>query len=185
MKTIIRLSAICLVFLALAATAMAESPEFESNALSFFPSPITNFGMVSPGIYRGALPVRNHVQFLKERGIKTILTLDGNKRQIAAEKAIGAALRIPVVSIPMSFFWRPRSHQVNAALALIRDRRNHPIYVHCHGGKDRTGLIIGLHRVENEGWSPEAAFNEMLRYGFHEELWMMKDYFEWRTGTDL
>ena len=44
-----------------------------------------------------------------------------------------------------------------------------PVLVHCHHGADRTGLIIALYRLLSQGWSREAAIDELIHggYGFH------------------
>ena len=42
--------------------------------------------------------------------------------------------------------------------------------VHCTHGQDRTGLIIGEHRMLHDGWNKEAAYAEMLAHHFHPEL---------------
>jgi hypothetical protein len=42
--------------------------------------------------------------------------------------------------------------------------------VHCTHGQDRTGFVIGKHRVLHEGWSKDAAYKEMLDHNFHPEL---------------
>lgn len=148
-------------------------------------NPIPNFAAVSPGIYRGGLPGLAGLQHLKALGVKTIVNLDGDRSDAREEAAWAKRLGLRTVAVPMSFFWRPRHKDVNRALAALRDPRLYPIYVHCHAGKDRTGLLVGLHRVEVEGMDPFRAYGEMLRYGFHDELFMMKGYYEDRTGIDL
>jgi hypothetical protein len=42
--------------------------------------------------------------------------------------------------------------------------------VHCTHGQDRTGLIIGEHRVLHDRWTKDAAYTEMLDHHFHPEL---------------
>lgn len=42
--------------------------------------------------------------------------------------------------------------------------------VHCTHGQDRTGLVVGIHRVEHDGWSKDLAFREMLKNHFHWAL---------------
>ena len=49
----------------------------------------------------------------------------------------------------------------------LSDPALRPIFVHCLLGKDRTALITGLYRVYYQDWTPEAAWAEMLRSGFH------------------
>jgi hypothetical protein len=42
--------------------------------------------------------------------------------------------------------------------------------VHCTHGQDRTGIVIGLHRVLHEHWTVHRAWNEMIEHHFHLEL---------------
>lgn len=42
--------------------------------------------------------------------------------------------------------------------------------VHCTHGQDRTGLVVGMHRVLHDGWSARDAYGEMLAHNFHPEL---------------
>lgn len=42
--------------------------------------------------------------------------------------------------------------------------------VHCTHGQDRTGYVIGRHRVQHEGWSKARAYDEMRAHHFHPEL---------------
>lgn len=42
--------------------------------------------------------------------------------------------------------------------------------VHCTHGQDRTGYVIGRHRVEHDGWTKDAAYQEMIVHHFHPEL---------------
>lgn len=42
--------------------------------------------------------------------------------------------------------------------------------VHCTHGQDRTGYVIGRYRVLHDGWTKDAAYNEMRAHNFHYEL---------------
>ena len=53
-----------------------------------------------------------------------------------------------------------------------------PVYVHCKHGQDRTGLVIGLDRVINEGWQAQLAHDEMVKIGFHTSFLGLQEYFE-------
>ena len=142
------------------------------------------FFEVSPGIYRSAQPQMVDMRDLKEFGIRAILTLNDDEATLVAEKKAARALGIKLIAHPMSGFWSPRDEQVDASLAALQDHRNYPILVHCKHGEDRTGLIIGLHRVQTEGWRAEDAYEEMLDRGFHRILVFLKRYFKDRTGLD-
>lgn len=145
-------------------------------------SPIPVFREVSSGIYRGARPTAEGLRFLSDIGVKTILYLDNDSKQMAWEIKEAEKLGIKVITTPMSGFWKPKTKQVNQSLSILADRNNHPIFVHCQYGQDRTGLITGLFRVEYQGWDPEDAYNEMLDVGFHQSLIFLDLYYSKRTG---
>jgi protein tyrosine/serine phosphatase len=154
---------------------------FSLNVFAALPG---KFVEVSPGIYRSAQPNIEDLQDLKNLGIKTILTLNDKKKIVYAEGRAAKNLGLNFISNPMSGFWAPRDQQVDATLALLRDQSNYPILIHCQHGEDRTGLIIGLHRVFQERWEPKAAYDEMIQRGFHKSLVFLDEYFEGRTGFE-
>ncbi|MGK5090042.1 tyrosine-protein phosphatase [Bdellovibrionota bacterium FG-2] len=146
--------------------------------------PITDFYTVSPGIYRGARPGPLGLQALSEMGIKTILNLENDEDEVAYELQIANSLGMIMVGAPISPYFGPDDETVNLALSTLSDKENFPIFIHCQHGHDRTGLIVGLYRVEHEGVAPGAAYQEMLDLGFHPELFMLNHYFESRTGYE-
>ena len=91
---------------------------------------------------------------------------------------------IKVISLPMSGFWTPKDPQVNAALAAMNETSLRPLFVHCQHGQDRTGLVMGLYRVESEHWQAGHAYEEMKTLGFHPSLFFLNHYFENRTGFE-
>ncbi len=139
---------------------------------------------VSPGVYRSAQPSKVDIKALKAFGIKTILNLNNDENVMAAERRAAEINGINLIEHPMSGFWSPDVAQVERSLDLLNDPSNYPILVHCKHGEDRTGLIIGLHRVYAEGWEPEAAYDEMLELGFHRSLVYLDRYFKSVTGFD-
>jgi tyrosine-protein phosphatase SIW14 len=153
-------------------------------------SPITNFGQVTDGIYRGARPGDEGLTYLDSIGVRTDLDLEigdyieAMPRTIAREKAAAESLGLTFTPEPMSAFWKVNDDQMNRILGILADPARRPIYVHCKHGRDRTGLVIGLFRVINEGWAPEDAYAEMLDYGFHPELVLLHHYFEEKTGWE-
>ena len=70
-------------------------------------------------------------------------------------------------------FRRPSSTQIDQAETILSWSLGEPddfYLVHCTHGQDRTGLIIGMHRVLHDGWTKKAAYDEMLAHHFHPEL---------------
>lgn len=161
---------------------------FLSFALPFFASAdaeVPRLLEVSPGIYRSGRPNEEGLEWLKnEYKIKTIINLENKDYAIKREREWADELNIRYYSLPMSASAHPRDRTVNKALELLADTRKHPILIHCYHGQDRTGLIVGLHRVEHEGWEADEAYEEMKEIGFRTFLWHLDRYFKKRTGLD-
>ena len=145
--------------------------------------PATDFHVVSPGIYRGGRLDRAGVDRLARIGIRTIINLENDDDAIGHERAWAQADAIAQISSPMSGAWTPDDRQVDRLLATLADPSRRPIYVHCMKGMDRTGIVIALHRVINEGWSPAAAERERDALGFNRWLVLLDRYFERKASS--
>ncbi|HVR82856.1 MAG TPA: tyrosine-protein phosphatase, partial [Planctomycetota bacterium] len=42
-----------------------------------------------------------------------------------------------------------------------------PVYIHCAFGKDRTGTMAAIYRLEIDHWTAEEAMQEMEAFGYH------------------
>jgi protein tyrosine/serine phosphatase len=42
-----------------------------------------------------------------------------------------------------------------------------PVYVHCAGGRHRTGSMVAVYRMVHDGWTVDKAYDEMLAYDFY------------------
>lgn len=58
----------------------------------------------------------------------------------------------------------------NDFLRLVNDPANAPVYVHCKGGRHRTGAMTAVYRISHDGWTAEQAFDEMKKYDFNDGL---------------
>jgi protein tyrosine phosphatase (PTP) superfamily phosphohydrolase (DUF442 family) len=55
---------------------------------------------------------------------------------------------------------------VEEFLAIIDDRRNQPVLLHCRAGLHRTGRLTAIYRMEYQGWSAGDALREMRANGY-------------------
>lgn len=145
---------------------------------------LCNLHPVADGIWRGARPGTRGLDQLAAMGVKTIVDLDNQSRFVGPETEEAAKRGIVVINQPMSWAWLPNDDEMNQTLALLADPSLRPMFVHCKLGDDRTGLVIGLHRVFNQGWAPADAYAEMLQRGFHPLLIGLNHYFEEKTGFE-
>lgn len=134
---------------------------------------IKNFGVVDGHIYRGNQPSKSDYQCLKALGVSTIVDLRDDAKSSARRDAEAAGLKY--VNIPMDDRDKPYDTQVATFLAAVTDPANGNCYVHCVGGRHRTGATIAIYRIAVEGWTADAAFAEMESYDFYSR-WGHKAY---------
>lgn len=148
-------------------------------------NPVNRFYEVDAGVYRGARPDGAALTYLASTlKVRTVLDLENDNGAISAERPMAEVQGMRFVSIPLSGFLPPSDADIHAALSLLGDRANYPVFVHCHYGEDRTGLVIGLYRVFNDHWTPADAYREMKNDGFHSMLVPLYLYFKHATGYD-
>jgi len=125
---------------------------------------IDNFGRVNAGYYRGAQPAPGDYADLKAFGIKLVIGLqkDGDP----AEEGQVTRAGMSFVRIPMTTHEPPTAERLEQFLSLVNDQANQPVYVHCAGGRHRTGVMTAAYRMTQEGWTAEKAFGEMKKYKF-------------------
>ncbi len=46
------------------------------------------------------------------------------------------------------------------ALRIMNDPERQPVLVHCGAGTERTGCVVALYRMFEEGWTMEEAYAE-------------------------
>ena len=157
-------------------------PACQSVPVNNTDNPTANWVVVSDGLYRGARPDETAVKRLATMGVKTILNLEDDPNAVAAERVWTDADGITQVSKPMTGTQSPDDTTVSDALSLLDDPASRPIFVHCLKGQARTGAVIALHRVFNEGWSATDARNEMMALGYNSALIAMADYVDLKIG---
>jgi protein tyrosine/serine phosphatase len=126
---------------------------------------IDNFGKVSDAYYRGGQPQGQDYAALAAMGVKTDINLTSDDAQ-KNEKAMAEAAGMKYVQIPMTTHEIPSPAQVVQFLAIVDDKAAQPVYVHCVGGRHRTGVMTAIYRMTHDSWSPTQAFAEMKQYKF-------------------
>jgi protein tyrosine/serine phosphatase len=68
--------------------------------------------------------------------------------------------------IPMTTHQVPTAAQIAQFLAIVNNKAAQPVYVHCVGGRHRTGVMTAIYRMTTDNWSAAQAFAEMKQYKF-------------------
>src|SRR5262245_47940668 len=129
---------------------------------------LDNFARVNDGLYRGAQPTAEGYRKLGEMGVKTVINFRSHhsyRKEIesAGMNCVEIPLRADVVGSEP-----PTEDDVKAFFDVVLDPARRPVFIHCMGGKDRTGTMSALYRMEIDGWSRDEAIEEMRAFGFHE-----------------
>ena len=123
---------------------------------------VTNFGQVTPMLYRGGLLKGEGVKALKKLGINLIVDTHANDE---SEERDVQKLGMQYVAIPWHCPW-PHDEVFAKFLKVVHDNKSKKIFVHCRLGDDRTGMMVAAYRMAEEGWTADEAMNEMRSFGF-------------------
>jgi protein tyrosine/serine phosphatase len=126
---------------------------------------IDNFARVNAQYYRGAEPDDDQYARLAALGIKTIVDLRGDDTDVGDQRlAEGSGMKY--THMPMTTHQAPTVEMIRTFLGIVGDPANQPVYVHCVGGRHRTGVMTAVYRMTHDGWTAEQAFKEMKQYKF-------------------
>ena len=125
---------------------------------------VKNFGCVNEKLYRGAQPKERDYADLAALGVKLIIDLQQDGE--SDEQRLVEAQGMKFFRIRMSDRSKPSFEQADLFLKLVNDPSNQPVFVHCRGGRHRTGAMTAIYRLTHDGWNADQAFLEMKKYDF-------------------
>lgn len=136
---------------------------------------LDNFARVNPSLYRGAQPTEEGFRQLKAMGIKTVIDFRSHhstKPQVEAAgmTAVEIPLKADLISVP------PDDEALKKFFEVVLDPARQPVYIHCAFGKDRTGTMAAIYRLEVDRWTSDEALQEMEAFGYHNIYHALIDY---------
>jgi protein tyrosine phosphatase (PTP) superfamily phosphohydrolase (DUF442 family) len=126
---------------------------------------IKNFGQMDDRFFRGGQPKENDYRQLATLGIKTVIDLQNEPTDY--EKRDVEALGMKYVNIPMSDSSYPETAKIDEFLKLVDDPATGKFYVHCAGGRHRTGVMGAVYRFNHYNWNYDQVYAEMKKYDFY------------------
>jgi len=140
----------------------AEEPRLRpgSWAAPIISESLENWYKVDDLLYRSEQPDASAMQELEKFGVRRVLNL----RQFFddEDEAKGTGLKLYNVPFNAALI---KDEYVVKALKIITSSRD-PILVHCWHGSDRTGTIVAMYRMVVQGWTRDAAIDELKNGGF-------------------
>jgi tyrosine-protein phosphatase SIW14 len=126
---------------------------------------IKNFGQMDDRFFRGAQPKQDEYKELAALGITTVIDLQDDPTSY--EKQDVEALGMKYINIPMSDKNYPESAKIDQFLKLVNDPSTGKFYVHCAGGRHRTGVMGAVYRFNHYNWNYDQVYAEMKKYDFY------------------
>ena len=165
-RSVQRLMMAALVTVAIVSTAVARNDDRNSEKKDGRPTvTISNFGKVTDRMYRGAQPKGEDFNELAAIGVKTIVDLRADNDRNARKSAEAAGLRY--INLPLEPKEYPGADAATRFFEIVNNVDNGVVYVHCAGGRHRTGSMIAAYRMTIDGWNFDQAYKEMKDYDFY------------------
>lgn len=144
------------------------APPLDAPAAATMPG-LHNVVSYAPGLISGGVPEGEEgMHSLAAMGIKTIVSVDGATPDIEAAEKLG----MRYVHLPISYDTVTPERQKQ--LAQVISTLPHPLYMHCHHGKHRSGAALGTAVVLTGTLTPAQAKERMKVSGTakdYEGLW--------------
>jgi protein tyrosine/serine phosphatase len=126
---------------------------------------IKNFGQMDERFYRGAQPKETEFKELAQLGIRTVIDLRDDPESY--EKPMVESLGMNYVHIPMIAKKYPTPEALDLFFKTVNDPNTGKFYVHCAGGRHRTGVMGAVYRFKFYNWDFEQVYREMKQYDFY------------------
>ena len=126
---------------------------------------IKNFGQMDARFYRGAQPKENDYRDLLALGIKTVIDLRDDPEEY--ERPMVESLGMRYVHIPMISKKYPTQQATGDFLKTVNDPATGKFFVHCAGGRHRTGAMGAVYRFEFYNWNFDQVYKEMKQFDFY------------------
>lgn len=143
----------------------SQQTENSAAAASVAEVKIKNFGQMDDRFFRGGQPKEKQYKELAALGINTIIDLRDDPEEY--EKRQAEALGMRYVHLPMIAKKYPKPETVEEFLKLVDDPSTGKFFVHCAGGRHRTGVMGAVYRFNRYGWNFEQVYSEMKKYDFY------------------
>lgn len=144
---------------------------------------IARFALIRPGLARGGEPNQGGLHYLRDHGYRTVVSFLTDSAE--SSWVVNSGMRWIHIPMRSGLFSAqpPTQDQVQQFLSVVTDSTLYPVFIHCHAGKDRTGAMSAIYRMEACGWTKDEALAEMDSFGFSGRYRRLRGYVEAYAGS--
>ncbi|SEQ87134.1 Dual specificity phosphatase, catalytic domain [Pseudomonas sp. NFACC02] len=126
--------------------------------------PHYNLYRITPTLYRSRQPDAAAQPLLEQLGVHTVVNfIKQSDNKWLSDPSI-AQVQIPLQTVHVD-----DADMIESLRAIQNAQQNGPVLIHCKHGLDRTGLVAAMYRIVVQGWSKQAALDEMEHGGYGDE----------------
>jgi len=137
---------------------------------------LPNLYQVNANLYRGGQPTEAGIKALARLGINTVIYLRDGKELAKEEERWVRAAGMNFIHEPEKNWRKPKRNSIDSIIERLDSVENHPIFIHCRRGADRTGTVIAVYRILRDGWTGKQANAEAKKFGFGWWQIRMRDF---------
>lgn len=123
-----------------------------------------NLYEITPTLYRSRQPDAAAQPLLKKLGIATVVDFIKESDSKWLSDPTVTQIQIPLQTVHVD-----DADMIQSLRAIQAAQEKGPVLIHCKHGLDRTGLVAAMYRIVVQGWSKQAALDEMEHGGFGDE----------------
>ncbi|MBX9568908.1 MAG: hypothetical protein K2X77_08430 [Candidatus Obscuribacterales bacterium] len=128
----------------------------------------------SPFVYWGAVPNEENLDYLKHLGFKAVINLRTNSHKGRSEYAERNGLKF--FHIKTGVVKTPEEAELKKFIGIVADPKNHPVFISCNIGIDRTSYYLAAYRIAVEGWTVKQALLEARVHGLKQWWPTFREY---------
>lgn len=123
--------------------------------------PHYNLYRITPTLYRSRQPDVAAQPLLEKLGIHTVVNFIKD-----SDSAWLTDPSVRQVQIPLQTVHVDDADMLQSLRAIQTAQQHGPVLIHCKHGLDRTGLVAAMYRIVIQGWTKQAALDEMEHGGY-------------------
>jgi len=123
-----------------------------------------NLYQMTPTLYRSRQPDAAAQPLLKQLGVTTVVDFIKESDSTWLSDPAVTQVQIPLQTVHVD-----DADIIQSLRAIQTAQETGPVLMHCKHGLDRTGLVAAMYRIVVQGWSKQAALDEMEHGGFGDE----------------